>query len=337
MKPRWKRVVDETSGSLGEAVGQLYVEKYFSAQAKERMIKLVGNLKTALKERIQNLTWMGDATKKEAEIKLEKINVKVGYPDKWIDYTPLTITKDSYVKNVMNASHFAFKRDLDKIGKPIDRTEWGMTPQTVNAYYNPNMNEIVFPAGILQPPFFYTDGDDAVNYGAIGVVIGHEMTHGFDDQGRMYDKDGNLRDWWTKADAVNFEKQTKVLIDQYSNFKVLNNLTVDGKLTIGENIADLGGVNVAYTALQKALQGKDINEKIDGFTLSQRFFLSYAQVWRNNIRDKELMRRLKEDVHSPGIARVNGIVYNIPAFYSAFNVQSTDKQFKPVEKRANIW
>jgi putative endopeptidase len=337
MKPRWKRVVDETSGSLGEAVGQLYVEKYFPATAKTRMISLVSNLKAALSERIQNLTWMSAETKKAAVIKLEKINVKVGYPDKWIDYTPVAISKDSYFVNVMNASHFAFKRDLDKIGKPIDRTEWGMTPQTVNAYYNPNMNEIVFPAGILQPPFFYATGDDAVNYGAIGVVIGHEMTHGFDDQGRMYDLDGNLKDWWTKVDADNFKKQTQVLIDQYSSIKVLNDLTVDGKLTIGENIADLGGVNVSYTAFLKALAGKDVNEKIDGFTLSQRFFLSYAQVWRNNIRDKELMRRLKEDVHSPGVARVNGIVYNIPSFYTAFDIKSTDKNFKPVEKRASIW
>ena len=337
MKPRWKRVVSETSGSLGEAVGQLYVEKYFPVTSKTRMITLVGNLKAALNERIQNLTWMSEATKKEAEIKLEKINVKVGYPDKWIDYSPVAISKDSYFVNVMNANHFAFKRDLDKIGKPIDRTEWGMTPQTVNAYYNPNMNEIVFPAGILQPPFFYANGDDAVNYGAIGVVIGHEMTHGFDDQGRMYDKDGNLKDWWTKVDADNFKKQTQVLIDQYSSIKVLNDLTVDGKLTIGENIADLGGGNVSYTAFQKALAGKDMNEKIDGFTLSQRFFLSYAQVWRNNIRDKGLMRSLKEDVHSPGVARVNGIVYNIPAFYTAFNIQPTDKLYKPVDKRASIW
>jgi putative endopeptidase len=337
MKPRWKRIVDETSSSLGEAVGQIYVEKYFPKEAKDRMVKLVSNLKDALKERIGNLSWMQAATKKEAVVKLETINVKVGYPDKWIDYTPLTVSKDSYFANVMNANLFAFKRDLDKIGKPIDRTEWGMTPQTVNAYYNPNMNEIVFPAGILQPPFFYTDGDDAVNYGAIGVVIGHEMTHGFDDQGRLYDKDGNLRDWWTKADADNFKKQTQVLVDQYNAFKVLNDLTVDGKLTIGENIADLGGVNISYTALQKALAGKDMNDKIDGFTLSQRFFLSYAQVWRNNIRDKELMRRLKEDVHSPGIARVNGIVYNINQFYTAFNVVAKDKSFMPIEKRASIW
>jgi putative endopeptidase len=337
MKPRWKRVVDETSGSLGEAVGQLYVEKYFPAKAKERMIKLVGNLKIALNERIQNLKWMSAVTKKEAETKLEKINVKIGYPDKWIDYSKLTISKDSYFVNVMNANRFEVKRNLDKIGKPVDRTVWDMTPQTVNAYYNPNMNEIVFPAGILQPPFFYFDADDAVNYGAIGVVIGHEMTHGFDDQGRLYDKVGNLHNWWTKEDAVNFEKQTKVLIDQYDNYKILDSLHVNGKLTTGENIADLGGINVSYTALQKALQGKDLTAKIDGFTIDQRFFLSYAQVWRNNIRDQELMRRLKEDVHSPGIARVNGIVYNIPAFYKAFNIKTTDKRFIPEEKRANIW
>ncbi len=337
MKPRWKRVVDETSGSLGEAVGQLYVEKYFPASAKERMIKLINNLKVALNERIQNLKWMSATTKKAAEDKLAKINVKVGYPDKWIDYSKVAVSKESYFANVMNANRFSVKRDLDKIGKPVDRADWGMTPQTVNAYYSPNMNEIVFPAGILQPPFFYSEGDDAVNYGAIGVVIGHEMTHGFDDQGRLYDKVGNLHEWWTKEDATNFEKQTKVLIDQYDNYKILNSLHVNGKLTIGENIADLGGVNIAYTALQKALQGKDLTKKIDGFTIDQRFFLSYAQVWRNSIRDQELMRRLKEDVHSPGVARVNGIVYNIPAFYKAFNIKSTDKRFIPEEKRANIW
>lgn len=337
MKPRWKRVVDETSGSLGEAVGQLYVEKYFPAKAKERMITLVSNLKVALNERIQNLKWMSDATKKEAEAKLAKINVKVGYPDKWIDYSKVAVSKDSYFVNVMNANRFAVRREFDKIGKPVDRAEWGMTPQTVNAYYSPNMNEIVFPAGILQPPFFYTDADDAVNYGAIGVVIGHEMTHGFDDQGRLYDKVGNLHEWWTKDDAAKFEKQTKVLIDQYDNYKILDSLHVNGKLTTGENIADLGGVNISYDALHKALQGKDQTEKIDGFTIDQRFFLSYAQVWRNNIRDQELMRRLKEDVHSPGIARVNGIVYNIPAFYKAFSIKTTDKRFIPEEKRANIW
>lgn len=337
MKPRWKRVLSTTSYSLGEAVGQLYVEKYFPPQAKQRMLDLVHNLKDALKGRIEKLTWMGDSTKKEALAKLAKMNIKIGYPDKWIDYSSIKITKDSYFQNIMAASRFESKRDLDKIGKPVDRTEWGMTPQTVNAYYSPNMNEIVFPAAILQPPFFFMDGDDAVNYGAIGVVIGHEMTHGFDDQGRLYDKDGNLRDWWTKEDAANFEKQTQVLIDQFNNYKILDSLHVDGKLTIGENIADMGGLTVAYAALLKAMEGKDMNAKIDGFTSVQRFFLAYAQVWRGNTRDKELMRRLKEDVHSPKEARVNAQVYNIPAFYTAFDIKPTDKYFIPEDKRPVIW
>lgn len=336
-KPRWKRVLSETSNSLGEAVGQLYVEKYFPPQAKERMISLVNNLKAALKERINGLTWMSDVTKKEAVAKLEKINVKVGYPDKWIDYSSMQVGTNSYYENMINATHFSVKREMSKIGKPVDRTEWGMTPQTVNAYYNPNMNEIVFPAGILQPPFFFLDGDDAVNFGAIGVVIGHEMSHGFDDQGRQYDKEGNLRDWWTAEDATNFGTQTKALVDHYDNFKVLNTLHVNGSLTLGENIADLGGVNIAYSALLKAMEGKDMNAKIDGYTSPQRFFLSYAQVWRNNIRDKELMRRLKEDVHSPGEARVNGIVYNIPAFYKAFAIKADDKMYIPDENVIKIW
>ncbi len=337
MKPRWKRVLNTTSYSLGDAVGQLYVEKYFPPQAKKRMLELVNNLKDALKSRIEKLTWMGDATKKEALAKLAKMNIKVGYPDKWIDYSSLKITKSSYYENIMAASRFEFTRDLNKIGKAVDRTEWGMTPQTVNAYYSPNMNEIVFPAAILQPPFFFIDGDDAVNYGAIGVVIGHEMTHGFDDQGRLYDKDGNLRDWWTKEDALNFEKQTKVLIDQFNEYKMLDSLHVDGKLTIGENIADMGGLTVAYAALLKAMEGKDQKSKIDGFTFVQRFFLAYAQVWRGNTLNKELMRRLKEDVHSPKEARVNGQVYNIPAFYQAFDIKPTDKRFKPENLRPVIW
>ena len=337
MKPRWKRVLNNTSGNLGEAVGQLYVEKYFPPEAKKRMLELVSNLKLALKDRIEKLTWMGDATKKQAVEKLEKINVKVGYPDKWIDYASLTITKDSYFENIMAASRFYFKRDLEKIGKPVDRMEWGMTPQTVNAYYSPNMNEIVFPAAILQEPFFFLKADDAVNYGAIGVVISHEMTHGFDDQGCQYDKDGNLRNWWTKEDATNFEKQTRVIADHYNAFKELDSLHVDGKLTLGENIADMGGITVAYAALQKALQGKDANAMIDGFTIDQRFFLSYAQVWRQNIRDKELMRRLKEDVHSPHDARVNALLFNVPQFYKAFNIQATDKLFIPEKDRAVIW
>ena len=337
MKPLWKRVLNVTSYCLGEAVGQLYVEKYFPPEAKKRMLDLVNNLKDALKSRIEKLTWMGNDTKKEALAKLAKMNIKIGYPDKWRDYATLEITKASYYENIMAASRFEFTRDLNKIGKPVDRNEWGMTPQTVNAYYNPNMNEIVFPAAILQPPFFFLNGDDAVNYGAIGVVIGHEMTHGFDDQGRLYDKDGNIKDWWTKDDAINFGKQTQVLVDQFNGYKMLDTLHVDGKLTIGENIADMGGLTVAYVALQKAMEGKDMNTKIDGFTSDQRFFLAYAQVWRGNTRDKELMRRLKEDVHSPKEARVNGQVYNIPAFYKAFNIKPADKRFKTENMRPVIW
>ena len=336
-QPRWKRMLDQTSSSLGEAVGQLYVQKFFPPEAKKRMVELVGNLKISLGERIDELTWMSETTKKEAHAKLAKINVKIGYPDKWIDYSSLSIGTDSYYANKKNARQFSVNRDIVKIGKPVDRSEWGMTPQTINAYYSPNMNEIVFPAAILQPPFFFMDADDAVNYGAIGMVISHEMTHGFDDQGRQYDKDGNLHDWWLADDSKNFEGKTKVLVDQYDNYKILDSLHVDGKLTLGENIADLGGMNVAYNGLQKALEGKKKDEKIDGFTPDQRFFLSYAQVWRANIREKETMRRLKEDVHSPGDARVNAIVYNIPAFYTAFNIQPADKRYIAPENRANIW
>ncbi len=336
-RPRWKRMIDQTSSSLGEAVGQLYVQKFFPPEAKKRMIELVDNLKISLGERIQSLEWMSEVTKKEAEAKLAKINVKIGYPDKWIDYSSMSIGTESYYANKKNARQFEVNRDMAKIGKPVDRSEWGMTPQTINAYYSPNMNEIVFPAAILQPPFFFMDGDDAVNYGAIGMVIAHEMTHGFDDQGRQYDKDGNLHDWWQAEDSKNFEAKTKVLVDQFDNYKMLDSLRVDGKLTLGENIADLGGMSVAYNGLQKALEGKNKEAKIDGFTPDQRFFLSYAQVWRANIRDEETMRRLKEDVHSPGEARVNGIVYNIPAFYTAFNIQPTDARYIAMENRADIW
>lgn len=336
-RPRWKRMIDQTSSSLGEAVGQLYVQKFFPPEAKKRMVELVNNLKVSLGERINGLAWMTDITKKEAQAKLAKINVKIGYPDKWIDYSTLTIGTESYYTNKKNARQFEVNRSIAKIGKSVDRSEWDMTPQTINAYYSPNMNEIVFPAAILQPPFFFMDADDAVNYGAIGMVISHEMTHGFDDQGRQYDKEGNLHDWWQAEDSKNFEAKTKVLVDQYDSYKILDSLHVDGKLTLGENIADLGGMNVAYNGLQKALNGKNKDEKIDGFTTDQRFFLSYAQVWRANIRDEETMRRLKEDVHSPGDARVNAIVYNIPAFYTAFNIQPTDKRYIAPENRADIW
>jgi len=336
LQPRWKRVMGVTSGGLGEAIGQLYVEKYFPPSSKERMVELVENLRKAFAIRIKNLDWMSDKTKDEALAKLSKIMVKIGYPDKWIDYSPLNIVADSYIKNVRNANAFEFKRQLDKIGKPVDKTEWGMTPQTVNAYYNPTNNEIVFPAGILQPPFFNSSADDAVNYGAIGVVIGHEMTHGFDDQGRKYDKNGNMNDWWTPEDAERFTEKTKILGEQYDHFTLLDSLHINGALTMGENIADLGGLNIAYDAYQLSLNGK-IPKEIDGFTSDQRFYMGYAQVWRTNIRDKELMRRLKEDVHSPAEARVNVPLFNVDKFIEAFNITETNKLFIPGDKRAYIW
>ena len=337
MRPRWKRVTDLISGSLGEVLGQLYVEKYFPPASKQRAIELVANIKIALKERIGKLSWMGEETKKNAIAKLEKINVKVGYPDKWKDYSTLEIEKNSYYENIMRARHFSFLENLKKIGKPVDKIEWGMTPQTVNAYYSPKRNEIVFPAAILQPPFFFAEADDAVNYGGIGVVIGHEISHGFDNHGRQFDKEGNMIDWWTEQDGKNFDVKTQVLIDQYNNYQMLDTLHVDGKLTLGENIADLGGVSISLEALKKAWEKNPPQKEIDGFTPTQRFFLSFAQIWRGTIRDKELMRRLREDEHSPSEARVNGIVYNVPEFYEAFNIQPTAKRFIAPDKRALIW
>ena len=337
MQPRWKRVINAVNEQIGEAVGPVYVQKFFSEEAKVSMIKLVNNLKISLKERIQNLVWMGKETKLQAVAKLEAMNIKIGYPDKWRDYSKLTITKDSYIQNVLAARKFNFEFMLSKIGKPVDKLEWHMTPQTVNAYYSPNANEIVFPAAILQPPFFNKDADDAVNYGAIGAVIGHEMTHGFDDQGCKYDKDGNLKNWWSNEDSENFAKNTKVIIDQYNSFKILDTLHIDGDLTLGENIADIGGVTLALNALKNALKSSNDTSLIDGFTPLQRFFISYSQVWRMSIRDKELMRRIKEDVHSPGIARVNGVMSNIPEYYEVFNINEKDALFLAPDKRAKIW
>ncbi len=337
LRDRWKRVLDNTSGSLGEAVGQIYVEKYFPPEAKQKMLKLVENLDLALGDHIKKLTWMSEATKAKALEKLNTMNVKIGYPNKWTDYTKLEVSRDSYLQNVINSSIFEFKKNLDKIGKPVDREEWGMSPQTVNAYYSPNMNEIVFPAAILQPPFFYLDADDAVNYGAIGVVIGHEMTHGFDDQGRQYDAKGNLSDWWTAEDANKFNEKTKVLVDQFNSYKAINDLAVNGSLTLGENIADFGGLTVSLTALKKALKNNLNTPKVDEFTPLQRYFISYAQVWRQNIRDEELMRRLKEDVHSPGENRVNGGLVNVTEFYEAFGIKANNKLYVAPEKRALIW
>ncbi len=338
MEPRWKLVLDVTSYSLGEAIGQLYVNKYFPPVAKQKMTDLVMNLKKSLKSRIENLSWMGPKTKIEALAKLEKMGIKVGYPDKWRDYSGLMVSSQPYILNLLNSGGFEFRYNMNKIGKPVDPTEWGMTPQTVNAYYNPNRNEIVFPAGILQPPFFNMYADDAINYGAIGMVIGHEMTHGFDNMGRQFDKDGNLRDWWTEEDSKTFEAHTKMLIDQYNQNQVLDSVFVNGKLTLGENIADFGGATVAFNAYKLSLEGKEAPKPIDGFTNYQRFFLAYAQVWRTNMRDKELIKRVKTDEHSPAKIRINGVVYNMPEFYSAFtDVKPGDKLFRTVEQRPVIW
>ncbi len=334
MRPRWKRVLEVTSGTLSEALGQLYVKTYFPQEAKDRMVKLVENLRVSLGERIQGLEWMSPETKQKGLDKLHAITVKIGYPDKWRDYSALEIKDDAYVLNVLRANKFETDFNLAKINKPVDKLEWGMSPQTVNAYYNPMINEIVFPAAILQPPFFFKDGDDAVNYGAIGVVIGHEMSHGFDDQGRKFDKTGNLTDWWTPEDSKRFDERTKVLVDQFNSFVVLDSIHADGKLCLGENIADLGGLNISHQAFLKVNTQKD---PIDGFTPEQRFFLAYAHVWGQNIRDKEILRRTKEDVHSLGRLRVLGPLRNLPEFYAAFDVKPDQKMYLEPEKRVKIW
>ena len=334
-QPRWRRILNATDGCLGEAIGQLYVEKHFPASAKERMENLVGNLKTALGERIKQLDWMSEETKGKALHKLSCINVKVGYPNKWKDYTKYEVFPDSYFQNVHRAIRFENEFEMAKIGKPVDKEEWFMTPQTVNAYYSPDMNEIVFPAGILQPPFFNQKADDAVNYGGIGVVIGHEMTHGFDDQGRKYDEKGNLNDWWTEEDANKFSERTQQLVKLFDEFELRGN-HINGKLTLGENIADLGGLNIAWDAYQMTDEAK-ANKSIDGFTPAQRFFISYGTIWRNNIRDKALERRIKEDVHSPAEARVNRTLGSMPHFYEAFDIQLENKMYIAPEERAAIW
>jgi len=337
LRPRWKRVLETTSRSLGEAVGQIYVETYFPPEARERALDLVMNLKDAYTERIKKLDWMSAETKLKALDKLNAFTVKIGYPDKWIDYSSIEINRKSYMINVFNARSFEFNRDKNKIGKPVDKTEWQMTPQTVNAYYNPASNEIVFPAAILQSPFFNFRADDPVNYGAIGAVIGHEMTHGFDDQGRQYDKDGNLNDWWTKEDEIKFNKRIKILIEQADAYAAIDTFKINGKLTLGENIADLGGLTIAYDALKMAMKKNPPDKVIDGFTPEQRFFLSWAQVWRSNIRRENQLLRLKTDVHSPAKYRTNGPLSNLPPFFTAFNVHESDKMYRPEDQIAKIW
>ena len=336
MQPRWKRAVSAVDGMMGEAVGKMYVEKYFPAAAKERMVKLVGNLQQALGERIRALTWMSDETKAKALEKLSAIYVKVGYPDQWRDYSSLDIKKDSYWANVLRSNVFEYDYMLAKNGKPVDKTEWMMTPQTVNAYYNPTTNEICFPAGILQYPFFDMKADDAFNYGAIGVVIGHEMTHGFDNLGRQYDKDGNLRDWWTAEDAKKFEERTQVLVDWFDKIEVLPGLHANGKLTLGENIADYGGLQVAFQAFHNAVKDAPLGV-VDGFTPEQRFYLAYAGVWAANIRDEEIRLRTQTDEHSLGRWRVNATLPHIEGWYEAFGVQEGDPMYLAPDKRASIW
>jgi putative endopeptidase len=333
---RWRRMSSATSSVLGEAVGQLYVEKYFPPEAKQRMDKLVNNLKTALRGRIEKLDWMSDSTRTEALAKLDAFGVKIGYPDKWEDYSKLEVSTDSYVQNIWRANEFEFAKNIEDLEKPVDTQKWGMTPQTVNAYYHPMLNEVVFPAAILQPPFFYINGDDAVNYGAIGVVIGHEMTHGFDDSGRGFDKDGNMRNWWTAKDTEKFNERAQKLVDQFDGFQAIDDMHVDGKLTLGENIADYGGLTISLEAYKMALKGEKPAD-VDGFNYMQRFFLSYAKVWRGNVRDTYLKKLLKEDVHSPGEYRVNGGLFNIPEFYATFNISPDAPLYRSEEQRAKIW
>lgn len=335
-QPRWKRAVNSVNGMLGELVGEMYVEKYFPAAAKERMVKLVKNLQTALGERIDAQEWMSDSTKIRAHEKLAAFHVKVGYPDKWKDYSKLEIKNDSYWANVCRASEWGFNDMYSRIGKPVDKDEWLMTPQTVNAYYNPSTNEICFPAAILQPPFFNMEADDAANYGAIGVVIGHEMTHGFDDQGRQFDKDGNLTDWWAPGDADRFKERAQVMVDFFNKIEVLPGLQANGELTLGENLADHGGLNVAYLAFQNATKDAPLGV-VDGFTPEQRFFLAYATLWAGNIRDEQIRVYTKSDPHSLGKWRVNGALPHIQAWYDAFHITPSDPLYVAPENRVNVW
>jgi putative endopeptidase len=334
--PRNERMSGMVDGSIGELLGQLYVEKYFTPAAKQYMVNLVNNLKVTLGERIQHLDWMSEATKERALKKLAAFTVKIGYPDKWQTYAGLEIARNDYAGNLRRISKWRYNYNISQLGKPVDRARWGMTPPTVNASYSPTNNDITFPAGILQFPFFDFGADDAVNYGGIGAVIGHEMTHGFDDQGRKYDGDGTLRDWWTKDDADKFKFRADQVVAQYNAFTVVDTLHVNGKLTLGENLADLGGLNVAYAAFKKTKQGQS-NQKIDGFTPDQRFFLSWAQVWRSEQRPEAAAQRILTDPHSPEQYRCNAPIQNMDAWYAAFNIQPGDKNYKKPEDRIKVW
>ena len=339
-RPMNKRALSVINGILGEAFGKLYVEKYFPPKAKEEMVTLVDYLKKSFAQHIKDVTWMSDATKEKALAKLNKFTVKVGYPDKWEDYSKLTIepaAKTVYFANLQRVSEWAYQKSLEKVGKPVDKTKWGMSPQTVNAYYNPLYNEIVFPAAILQPPFFNFEADPAVNFGGIGAVIGHEMTHGFDDSGAEFDGDGNLKNWWTPEDKKNFENATKALAKQYDQYEPVKGVFVNGTFTSGENIADLGGVNIAFDALQMYLKDKGNVDKISNFTQDQRFFISWGTVWRTLSTDKYLTNQVKTDPHSPGYFRSFGPLVNVEAWYKAFDVKEGDKLYKKPEDRIKIW
>ncbi|HMV25261.1 MAG TPA: M13 family metallopeptidase [bacterium] len=336
MQPRWKRVSNVTDQSLGDALGQVYVEKYFPPASKKKALAMVNNVKEAFRDRLMKLSWMSDSTRQKALAKLNTFVVKIGYPDKWKDYSTLEIDRQSYLGNVMRAQQFESKRLLAQVGQPVDRNRWGMTPPTVNAYYNTGMNEIVFPAGILQYPFFNPDADDAFNYGSMGAVIGHEITHGFDDQGSQYDAEGNLKNWWSQEDRKQFESRADRVVKQFDGFVAIDSMHVNGKLTLGENIADLGGLSIAYDAMIKAQNGKT-PPKIGGFTAEQRFFLAWAQIWRTNIRDERLRLMINTDPHSPGKFRVNGPLENMPEFYKAFGCKESDGMVKTDSNRAQIW
>jgi putative endopeptidase len=337
-EPRWQRSARTIDREIGEALGQLYVEKYFPARARAEMNDLIENLKGVFRGRLQNVEWMSEATRAKALTKFDRFSQKIGYPAKFRDYSSVEIRRDDYLGNVRRAASFESKRELARIGKPVDKSEWTMTPQTVNAYFNPPENEIVFPAGILQPPFFDPTMDDAVNYGAIGVVIGHEMTHGYDDEGRKYDADGNLNDWWPPADAAAFDERAQKLVDQYDSYEALPGLHVNGKLTLGENIADLGGVSIAYEALEQDLaKNPEKRKQIEGFTPEQRFFISFAQIWRVNCREAETRRRITTDPHSPGQFRGVGPEANRQEFYDAFGIKEGAPMWRPPALRAIIW
>ncbi len=334
--PRWQRMSSLIDRQLGDLLGQLYVDKYFNQAAKARMLELVNNLQTSFDSRIKKLDWMSAETKQRALAKLHAFTKKIGFPDKWKNYDGLVIKRDDFIGNLRRCNQWQYEDNINKLGKPIDKTEWQMTPPTVNAYYSPPKNEIVFPAGILRFPFFDFNADDAINYGGIGAVIGHEMTHGFDDQGRQFDADGNLEDWWTKTDADEFKKRADEVVQQYNGYTVLDTLHVNGKLTLGENLADLGGLSIAYEAFKNTKQGKS-EVKIDGFTPDQRFFLNWSQVWRNNILPEAAAQRIVTDSHSPGMYRSNGPLTNMDAFYKAFDVKPGDKMYKAPELRTKIW